>query len=364
MKQKSLIYRSTLSTLSLCFFLISGFSAPALGQKNQLKGPSAPTEIIAAPVKYEQFYDSVEALGTTKANESVVITATTSEKITDINFTDGQEVKKGDLLVTLDKNVEEAELKSAQAQRDERLSAYNRAKNLQQTSALSTATLQERKASLTEIEADIESIKTRINQLMITAPFDGVLGLREVSIGALVKPGDEITTIDDLNQIKVDFDVPSIYLESLKSGLPIIGEVDAFKDKKFTGEIATINTQIDPVTRTVTVRAVLPNPDHLLKPGLLMRITLLKNQRNALLIPEESLVKRGDKNFVYTLENENGRAIAHMQQISIGGRKPGVIEVLSGLKEGQKVITDGIVKINDGAPVTEQTAPKGEEETK
>src|SRR5690606_8788421 len=126
-------------------------------------------------------------------------------------------------------------------------------------------------------------IKARLDKLIIAAPFDGILGLREVSIGALVQPGDQITTIDDLSQIKVDFEVPAVFLSALQPGLPIAGKVSAFQSREFTGEVRTVNTQVDPVTRTVRVRAVLPNPDLILKPGLLMTITLYKDQRQALL---------------------------------------------------------------------------------
>src|SRR5690606_19298940 len=136
-----------------------------------------------------------------------------------------------------------------------------------------------------------------------------------------------ITTIDDLSKIKIDFDVAAVFLSTLKPGLPILGKVDAFGDHEFNGEVQTVNTQVDPVTRTVTVRAVMPNPDHVLKPGLLMTITLLKNQREALLIPEEALVKRGEENFVYVPEEEEGRTVARQRRVTIGGRQPGVIEV-------------------------------------
>jgi membrane fusion protein (multidrug efflux system) len=322
-------------------------SVPALAQKKSMP----PVSVIVAPVIMQNFADRVEALGTTKANETVVITADTSEKIASINFEDGQEVVQGDLLATLDKSEEEAELNSAKAQLSEAESAYSRAQDLQSTSALSKAALQERLAALKQRQAAIEAIKAKIEKLTITAPFDGVLGLREVSVGTLVQPGETITTIDDLSQIKVDFDVPSVFLSALKPGLPITGTIEAFGDRVFTGEVRTINTQVDPVTRTVKIRAVLPNPDKILKPGLLMNITLLKNPRDALLIPEEALIKRSDKNFVYVVKSEENKTIASQKEIVIGARQPGIVEILSGLSAGEQVVTHGIVKISDGAEI-------------
>jgi membrane fusion protein (multidrug efflux system) len=323
--------------------------------------PQGPAPVIVSPVKEAPFADSVEALGTTKANETVIITADTSEKVIEIHFEDGQEVKAGDLLVTLDKSEEEAALNSAGAALSERQLAYKRAKELQETSAISKGTMQERLSLLKQGEADLESVNARIEKLTITAPFDGILGLREVSVGTLVQPGDMITTIDDLTSIKVDFDVPSVFLAVLEPGLPIVGKVEAFGDREFKGEVRTINTQVDPVSRTVKVRAVLPNPDKVLKPGLLMTITLLKDQREALLIPEEALIKRGEQNFVYVMDNKDGKTIARQQEIEIGGRQPGVIEVLKGLSTKDKVISHGTLKVSDGSEITIQAEKTDDE---
>lgn len=338
----------------LIFTLIAlcALSVPVTHAIAQQKGPKGPTSVIVSPATLKSFSDRVEALGTTKANESVVITPDTTEKVEHIHFDDGQNVKKGDLLLTLDKNEEEADLRAAEASLSETQSAYDRAKNLQSSNALSKGTLQERLAALRQSEAAVESMKARIDELTITAPFDGILGLREVSVGTLVQPGDMITTIDDLSQIKVDFEVPSIFLSTLKPGLPISGKVEAFGDREFIGTVRTVNTQVDPVTRTIKVRAILPNPDYALKPGLLMNITLLKNQRQAILIPEEALLKRGEKNFVYVVVKNGEKLIARQTEITIGGRQPGDVEVLSGLQPDDLVVAHGTVKVSDGAEVS------------
>lgn len=347
-------------TRVLPFLVLTVFACgggPAMAQR----GPQGPVGVIVAPVVMKSFADPVEALGTTKANETVVITADTSEKISAIHFEDGQSVKKGDLLVTLDKDEEEAELRAAEALLADRQSAYDRAKELQESSAISKGTLQERLGALKQVQADIETVKARISKLTILAPFDGILGLREVSVGTLVQPGDKITTIDDLTNIKVDFDVPSVFLSTLRPGLPVIGKVEAFKGKEFEGTVATVNTQVDPVTRTVRVRAVLPNTDAILKPGLLMTITLLKEQREALLIPEEALIKRGNKNFVFVAESADGKTIAHQREITIGSRQPGVIEVVQGLAEGELLVNHGTMKISDGSEISIQAEDTGEQ---
>lgn len=335
--------------------LLAAFISPAHAQR----GPSGPVSVIVAPVTVKNFADPVEALGTTKANETVIITADTSEKVEGIHFEDGQIVKKGDLLVTLERGEEEAALKAAEATLAERQSAYDRAKNLQESSAVSKATLQERLAALKQIQAEIETIKAKLAKLVIVAPFDGILGLREVSVGALVQPGGKITTIDDLSHIKVDFDVPSVFLPTLKTGLPIIGRVEPYAGRDFLGTVSTVNTQVDPVTRTVRVRAVLPNPDGALRPGLLMTITLLKEQREAIMIPEEAVIKRGNKNFVYVVAEKDGKTIAAQKEVRIGGRRPGEIEIAEGLSAGEKIVTHGTMKLSDGAEIAVRAEDKG-----
>lgn len=339
-------------------FLIA-FSVLSLSAEAQRPGPKGPTEVIAKIVRTQDFFDSVEALGTTKANETIVITADTAEKVTAIHFEDGQTVKQGDLLITLDKGEEEAALNAALASLAEAKGAYERARTLQDNNALSKGTLQERLATLKQNEASVEEIKSRIEKRDIRAPFDGMLGLREVSVGALVQPGAKITTLDDLSQIKVDFDVPAVFLTSLKPGMSITGLVQAFGDRTFTGEVRTINTQVDPVTRTVTVRAFVSNTDGALRPGLLMSVILKKNFRQALVIPEEALIKRGARNFVYVVTQEQDKIIARQTPIEIGGRMPGFLEVLSGLKAEDKIVVDGVVKINDGAEIVVRAVEEG-----
>ena len=323
---------------------------PAFAQRGG--GPKGPVSVIVAPVKMQIFADQLEALGTTKSNEMTVITADTAEKVTAIHFEEGQEVKKGDLLVTLAKGEEDADLRSAQAQLAEAQSAYDRAKELQGSRAISQATLQERLATLRQRRAAIASVSARLDKRAITAPFDGVLGLREVSVGTLVQPGNVVTTIDDISVIKVDFDVPSLFLPTMQKGLSVIGKVEAFGDREFTGEVQTVNTQIDPVTRTVKVRGVISNEDRVLKPGLLMTITLQKNERRALVIPEEALIKKGKKDFVFIVDEKDGKQVAKQVEIQVGARNPGEIEVLSGLNDGDQVIAHGTVKVSDGAEIS------------
>lgn len=305
--------------------------------------------VIVAPVRQvSDFADTIEALGTTRANESVDLTANVTETVAAIHFDDGQQVNKGDVLVVLNKSEEEAELKASQALLDERRAAYQRASELEQKQAMSTAILKEREAVLKQTEGNIEAIEARIADRLIRAPFDGVLGLRNISPGTLVRPGDLITTIDDLDPMKVDFQVPSVFLQSLYSGLPVEGKVLALGNRTFAGSINMISTRADPVTRTLTVRASLPNKGQVLKPGLLMNITLSHNLRPALFIPEEALIQRDTRAFVLVVNELGGKIVAEERQVITGRRTPGAIEVIDGLQAEDKVIVHGLMQVKDG----------------
>jgi membrane fusion protein (multidrug efflux system) len=318
--------------------------------------------VVVSPVVMEKnFGDRVEALGTTSANESVEITASVSDFITVLHFDDGDTVAKGDPLVELNREEEQAALASARALLDERTSAFQRAEELVKQNALSTATLQEREALLRQTQGQIEGLEAQLRDRKIQAPFAGVLGLRQVSPGALVSPGQVITTLDDLSRIKVDFDAPSLFLASLRPGLAIEGRTDAYPDRVFTGEIRTVGSRVDPVTRTVSVRAVLPNPDQMLRPGLLMSIELTKNQRESLLIPEGAVVQRGDTSSVFVIEETAEGPVARQREIVLGTRIPGRVEVVSGLNQGDQVVVHGLMQVRPDQPVKVLGVKEGDE---
>jgi membrane fusion protein (multidrug efflux system) len=343
-------------TRRACALLLGGLAAAlcltAAGgwAHAQGKGSGKPQPVVVAVARTVDLVDRVEALGTTRANETVQITSTVTEKVVSINFDDGESVKAGDILVTLSTAEEEADLKAAQAVLAERRLAFNRASKLESQKFTSTAQLEERRANLRQAEADIEVIKARIADRIIRAPFDGVLGLRNISPGMLVEPGKVITTLDDLRVIKVDFAVPSTYLSALHVGLPITAKTAAFGQRTFEGQVSGLASQVDPVTRSIVARAILPNPDGVLKPGLLVTIELLKNPRRAIMIPEDALIPLGARNHVFVVgAGDDTKAVR--RDVEIGARRPGEVEIVSGLKEGERVITRGTLQVRAGQRV-------------
>ena len=336
------IYNATAYLVLLLLLLannITAVAAPAIG---------AAKHVIVAPVVLQQISDRVEALGTAHATESVNITSNITEKIKQINFEDGQHIKAGEILVVLEKAEEQAELKRAQAVRGERKLALDRLLQLEERQLTSPDEIDRTRLELEQAEASITAIKTRISDRVIRAPFDGIIGLRDISIGALVETGDLIATLDDTRQIKLDFTVSSVFLAELKPGLKIRAKAIALGNKQYLGEVKSIDSRVDPVTRSIKVRALLPNPDGEIIPGILMQVELLRNTRRALVIPEASLMPLANKQYVMLRVDKDGNDTVEKREVKIGIRLPGYVEILDGLSEGQQVVTHGNSKVKPG----------------
>lgn len=333
--------RTDFSGILFLGLLVSGFLHGAEVQ---------PTPVIVAPVRSVELTDRLEALGTTRANESVIITANVTEKVVEIHFDDGDTVEKGDVLVVLEKSEEEARLSEVLAVLSERQLALKRLQRLEQQQLAATENLDQRRLAVQQAEAEEASIRARIADLTIRAPFAGVLGLRNISVGTLVAPGDPITTLDDIRVVKLDFTVPAIYLPELRVGLSIQARATALGGRVFEGTIKSIDSRVDPVTRAVNVRALLPNPSGEIKPGLLMRIELHKNRRQAMVLPETAILAKGSSHAVMVVD-EDSHLVAR-REVVIGTRRPGTVEIVSGLQIGELAITHGNDRVQPGAVVS------------
>ena len=331
------------------FFLTMLVALPAIAQAPG--GQKPPVSVIVSTVERKSFFDEVEALGTLKANESVDVTSTVTERVTDVFFEDNQSDKKGDVLLKMDSAEEFAELAEQKSFLAEAQRQVNRLSPLVRQGAASASTLDERKREVLGAKARIDAIQSRIDQRIIKAPYDGVLGLRNISIGALVQPGVMITTIDDIGIMKLDFSIPEIFVSTLKSDAVVCATTDAYPDEVFTGRISSIDSRIDPVTRSVVVRALIDNTDGVLRPGLLMHVVLEKNARHALVIPEEALMTSGPNNFVFVVKMADGQATTERRSVLLGARAFGDVEILDGLEEQEQIITHGILRVRPGAPV-------------
>jgi membrane fusion protein, multidrug efflux system len=310
-----------------------------------------PTAVIVERVGSQRLTDPLEALGTLRANETVRITATVSEVITQINFEDGQKVRAGDVLVQLAHAEETALLAEAESQAEEAKLQHERVVRLVAQGNAPEALLDERRREWRAAEARAEAARSRLRERTIRAPFDGRVGLRQVSPGTLVVPGDTITTVVDDSHMKLDFTVPSIYLATVARGTPIEATTPVFPNRRFAGEVTSLDSTIDPVTRSITVRAIIPNEQQDLVPGMLMTLNLLRNERVGLVVAEEAIVPRGRETFVMVVDTSTEPYRARQRQVEIGTRIPGRVEVVSGLSAGEIVITHGALKLRPESPV-------------
>jgi len=329
------------------YFFLQASEEPATMAAGPAGSSGIPVEVAA--VRVGTVNRIVEAVGTLRANESIIVRPEVAGRITEIQFSEGQAVKQGAILVVLEDSISKAELAQAQARLGLSQTNYERMNSLQQQGLGSE---QERDRTLSELrvsQAELALAQARLDKTTIKAPFDGVLGLRRVSVGDYVSVGQDLVNLLDIDPIKVDFRVPEVYLSEVQTGQPIEVRVDAFPDETFTGEVYALDPQVDINGRSIVVRALIPNEGGHLKPGLFARVELMVERRpNALLIPEDALVPQGDKQFVFRVVD--GKAT--LTEVATGRHQEAEVEITQGLTADDRVVTGGQLKIRDGAPVT------------
>ena len=329
-------------------------NASPAGQGGSPSFSQMPLAVVAVPVREARLTLEAEALGTARANESVDVTAKVSNLVTAVRFAEGQQVRRGQVLIELDGREAQAELAIAEAALDESRSQFNRSRELYTTRALSEAQLEQIEATLKANEARVAFARSRLSDTVISAPFAGRVGLRRVSVGSLINPGALITTLDDTSMIKLDFTIPETLLSSVEAGREIVARSVAWPGEDFAGKVASVDSRVDPTTRSVTVRALMPNERGMLKPGMFLTVRLARGSSNALLVPEQSLVPEQGNVFVYVVRDDNR---VEKRQVRTGERRVGEVQIVAGLAVGEQVVTEGTQKLRDGAPVTVQTEP-------
>lgn len=301
-------------------------------------GGGRPVPVNVAKVTKQVFGDRIEAIGTATANESITVTARVQGMVRALSFEDGALVDKGDEIAAIDAGEQDARLNVELANYDEQRKELERITGLYGSQNVSQARLDQQTSAVKKAEANVAAARARVADYRITAPFSGVLGTRRVSVGALVSPGTVMTTLDDISTIKLDFAVPETFLASLKAGLEIEATSAAYEGQLFKGQVVAVDSRVDPVTRSVGIRAAIPNPNKLLRPGMLMVVDLIKDRRESLVIPEHALVPDGTSNFVFTVGADS---TAERIAITIGRRQLGAVEVIEGLSEGDVVVVEG-----------------------
>lgn len=325
---------------------VSSPAKPAATTRNQ-QAPAA-VAVETKRVAVDTVYEEMRAVGTLAANESIVISAEIAGRISRIGFVEGEKVKAGDVLLELDDTVLKAELDKVRSDLTLARANRERASTLASQGAGTQRARDETEAAFQSQQANIALAEARLQKSTLTAPFSGVVGLRNVSVGAYIVPGQRIADLADVNTLKVDFRIPEINATQVRVGNTILVTADAVPGATFEGKIYAIDPIVDVNGRAMRLRAQVPNPEGRLLPGFFARVRIVTNQRpNALLIPESAIIPLDGKILVYRVVD--GRAV--QAEVEVGQRLPGQVEIRKGLSASDTIVTSGHQRLREGAAI-------------
>ncbi len=294
------------------------------------------------------FVDEVAAVGSLKSNESVVLRPEIAGRLAAIHLREGMPAARGSVLVALDASTQAAELRQAEANLALSQANHRRTEELYEKKFVSARARDEAAANLKVLEAAVALAQARLQKTQIRAPFAGIVGIRNVSVGDYVKEGQELVNIEDIGSLKVDFRLPESYLSRLRKGQSVEVSTDAMPGQVFKGMLDAIDPLLDASGRAISLRARLDNPDLKLRPGMFVRVRLaFGGERQGLAVPEEALMPAGNDNFVFKVAEGKAQRV----MVKIGQRRGATVEITEGLKAGDEVVSAGQMKLRDGVPV-------------
>jgi membrane fusion protein (multidrug efflux system) len=345
--------------LPLCALLLAACGNPDKATANapaNAGGKPAPQAIgvEVRAVATQSLTRELSAVGSLRSDESVVLRPEIGGRVVEIGFKEGQPVKAGQLLIALDDSIHRAQLDQARANHELARRNNERAQELLSRKLIAQADRDQAAATFDAAAAAVALAQARLDQCRILAPFAGVAGLRQVSPGDYVSAGQDLVNLEDLSTLKLDFRLDESALPALAVGQTLSLSVDSYPDQTFEAELYAIEPRVSAATRSIALRARLPNPDGKLRAGQFARVRLAVDQRvEAIVVPEQAVFPRGDKQFAFVVVDGK----AQLRELRIGQRSPGSVEILSGLAVGDAVVVAGLQHLNDGAAVSTQVAP-------
>jgi len=351
----------------LLMLVAGGLKVLSPGKASQGGGPGGPGgpgrsrgEVpqvsLTSPVS-RAFTERLELLGVAKGRQSVTLSAATTQLVSRVLFSPGQSVAKGQVLVELKTTEQDAALAQAQAREVQARRAYERWRELSDKGYASAAAVDQYEAAWKATRADVGAAEARLGDRVIRAPFAGVVGLSDIAPGAVINPGAAIVTLDDLSAVRVDFQVPDRFLSSVKEGQALTATVDAWPDARFNGRILRLDTRIDERTRALTARSEFTSAEGLLKPGMMLRVGVTQGVRTALALPESAVAVQGDGASVFVAVQADGRMTVQQRPVVAGLRQDGWVEILEGVTTADRVVADGLNRIQSGQPVRPAGSP-------
>jgi membrane fusion protein (multidrug efflux system) len=354
--------------VAMCVFVF-GLKALQIGKMMSTPQTMPPTTVSSVSVKEEDWAPRLTAVGSVSAVEGAVVSAELAGIVSEINFENGAEAKKGEVLMKLDASQEEALLRSAEAEAQLAGTDLERSRDLAMKKVVSSAELDSAQSKFRRLNAVVDQMRSSIAKKTLIAPFDGQLGIRQVNVGQMINPGQQVVALTALDPVYVDFALPEQYLSKLAKDLEVTVRADAFPDRQFKGKLTAINSMVDPVTRNVSLQATLENPDHALHPGNFAKVEVaLPETKKTIVIPGSavSYAPYGDSVFLIEKQKDpkTGKEsqVLRQQFVRVGDARGDFVAVTQGLKAGQTVVGTGVFKLRNGMAVTvnNDLAPKPE----
>jgi membrane fusion protein (multidrug efflux system) len=312
--------------------------------------PGGPVAVEVGRVQVMQLSDDVSAVGSLYSSQGVMLRPEVSGRIARLGFTDGQRVKRGQLLVQLDDTLQQAQLKQAEAQASIARTNLQRSRELLAQGFVSQSAVDQNVANLEVADAQVALARAQLNRMKVLAPFDATTGIRRADVGDYVKDGADIVNIENLDALQVDFSLPERYVTRVRVGQPVEVSLDALPGRTFNGRIGALDSEVDANGRALRVRASVENPGAMLRPGMFARPRVVfATRESALVVPEEALVPLGGRQYVYkVVDGPAGGKVAQRVEARIGLRLPGKVELVEGAAVGDVIVTAGQARLERG----------------
>jgi membrane fusion protein, multidrug efflux system len=321
----------------------------------RVERPVEATPVVLGLAEQRPFIPDIEGLGTARAMESVLVTARVSGRVEQFYFKEGGRAKAGQPLVRLEDDEESADLKAAAAEAEQAESRHKRLTELSAKGLVPRDQLEQQSQVLKSAQARLELARVRLDQRTVRAPFAGVLGFRQQSLGSLVQPGSPIVTLDAVETLRVEFSVAEALLGDLAPGAAVEVRAAAWPDRKFKGKISALGTRVDEVTRAAPVQALLDNRDAALKPGMLLTVHAQGRPRSALFVPEAAIAPENARQYVWRVGADDK---VEKVEVALGARLTGSVEVRNGLAAGDRVVVEGHAQLRPGRVVRAVATPE------
>ncbi|MDP4796217.1 MAG: efflux RND transporter periplasmic adaptor subunit [Rhodospirillales bacterium] len=338
-----------------------GWQVYGTGPKSAAKDAGKPKEravgVELATAGYRDLDVVIEAVGSTRARRTVEITPLATGRVTEVKFRAGQAVKAGDVLLKLDDEIQRADLIEAEARLTDAESSLKRSETLKKQNAIAAATVDNLVAQVAIAKAERDRTAKRLRDRFVRAPFDGVVGFSEVELGTRVEEGNIVTVLDDLSVVEVEFSLPESLFGKVAVGKRVVAKAAPFPARDFDGQIDTINSRVDPISRSFKARAVIANDDRALPAGMFVHLSVVIDADKALTVPEEAVVVNGSRAYVFAIIEDGNKLRAQQRFVTIGRRSFGYVEVLDGVDDGERVVIRGVQKVRDGALIKVEAAP-------